>query len=125
MGVVRYGDKPVLMVAQPPAGPYGRAVIDVDSRVSSGPIMRAAQRLAPQAETHLVRVAPTGTTRFWPSQTAIGDSTDLLIDCVSQIGADLLVAGSDRAFRHGHDDPSNLLRQASAQRCDLLFVRNQ
>jgi nucleotide-binding universal stress UspA family protein len=123
--VVRYSDKPVLMVALPPDGPYGRAVIDVDPYGPFGLSMQAAQRLVPQAETHVVRVAPTGASHA-DSLAAIGKVVDLLMNCVSQIGADLLVVGSDKAFQHAHDDPSSLLRQVSDnQRCDLLFVRNQ
>jgi hypothetical protein len=130
VGVVNYSDKPVLVVAQPAAAPYGHAVIHVDPCVPPESTVRAARRLAPQAETHLVCAAPTATGGFGTSHAkppaAINNSTDLLIDCVTRIGADLLVIGSDRAFQHAHDDPGDLIRRtAQIQHCDFLFVKHQ
>jgi nucleotide-binding universal stress UspA family protein len=130
MNVVHYGDKPVLMVARPPMAPYGHAVVYIDPFVALGAPVRAAQRLAPQAETHLVRIAPTAATRFGaPKSDPVGESgspIEVLMDCVSQIAADLLVLGSGRILQHVHDNPRSLLRRISnAGCCDLLFVRNQ
>jgi nucleotide-binding universal stress UspA family protein len=128
--VITFSDKPVLLVAQPPAGPYGRAVIAVDPCVASGWAIRATQRLAPQVEAHLACVFPTeaaevGASRAHPFAASV-NSPELLMDCISQIGADLLVVGLNRAFQYTFDDLSSLLRRASdAQRCDLLFVRNK
>jgi nucleotide-binding universal stress UspA family protein len=125
LDVVRYGDKPVLLVARRPTGPYSRAVVGADPFVTPGSIMRAARRLAPQAD--LVDVVPTAAIGLGQSDlaTASGDTADVLMDRVSRIGADLLVVGSDRAIQHDHDDPMSLLGQVSdARRCDLLFVRS-
>lgn len=128
--VITFSDKPVLIVAQPPAGPYRRAVVAVDPCGPSGWAIRATQRLAPQAEAHLVRFAPSEAVEVGASLAhpfaASASSPELLMDCISQIGADLLVVGLNRAFQYTYDDLSSLLRRASdAQRCDLLFVRNQ
>jgi nucleotide-binding universal stress UspA family protein len=130
LDVVRYGDKPVLLVARRPTGPYRRAVVGADPFVTPGPIMRAARRLAPQAEADLVDVVPTAAIGLGFRQsdpaTASGDPADVLMDRVSRIGADLLVVGSDRAIQHAHDDPMSLLgRVSDARRCDLLFARSE
>ena len=127
--VITFSDKPVLVVAEQPAGPYGRAVIAVDPCVASGWAIRATQRLAPQVEAHLACVAPTEAAEVGASLApfaASANSPELLMDCISQVEADLLVVGLHRAFQYTFDDLSSLLRRASdAQRCDLLFVRNK
>jgi hypothetical protein len=126
--VVTFSDKPVLVVTQPLASPYVRALIAIEPRAASGWAIRATQRLAPEAETHLVRVVPTNPVEVnapLHSFAASADAADLLVDCISQMGADLLVIGLERAFQHTYDDLSNLLRCVTdAHRCDLLFVRN-
>lgn len=128
--VITFSDKPVLIVAQPPAGPYGRAVIAVDPRVAPGWAIRATQHLAPKVEAKLVRTVPTEANEVGISLAhpfvAKANSPDSLMDCISRTGADLLVVGLERAFQYTYDDLSTLLRRTSdAQRCDLLFVRNQ
>lgn len=128
--VITFSDKPVLVVGEQPAGPYGRAVIAVDPCVASGWAIRATQRLAPQVEAHLACVAPTEAAEVGASLAhpfaASANSPELLMDCISQVEADLLVVGLHRAFQHSYDDLSSLLRRAfDTQRCDLLFVRNQ
>lgn len=127
--VITFSDKPVFVVARPPPGPYAHAVIAVEPSVAPGWALRATQRLAPQAQAHLVRVAPTESveagTSLAHSFAASANAPDLLVDCISQIGADLLVVGLERAFQHTYDELSNLFRCISdAHRCDLLFVRN-
>lgn len=127
--VVSYSDTPVLAVALPPDRPYSRAAIVIEPWDPSGLLTRAAQRFMPQTEAQLIRIAPPAAAkcgaRHVDTFEAIGNSIEPRMDCVSQLGVDVFVFGSDRAFQHAHDDPSNLLRQATAQRCDLFFVRNR
>jgi nucleotide-binding universal stress UspA family protein len=126
--VITFSDKPVFVVAQPPSNPYTRALIAVEPCVASGWVIRATQRLVPQAEAHVIRVLPTDPTDTSASLHSFAANTnacDLLEDCISRTEADLLVVGLERAFQHTYDDLSNLLRCiVAARRCDLLFVRN-
>ena len=53
--VLHYSDRPLLVVAQQPTGPYRRAVILVESLSDPSTVVRIANRLAPRAETHIVQ----------------------------------------------------------------------
>lgn len=127
VGVVRDSDTPVLVVVRDPDGPYGCVVVDDGAAISSASFTRAARRLAPESDAYLA--TPTAADRYSISPTipleSIETSTEALMDCVFQIGADLLVVGSDRVSQNTIDDPSNFLRQAFIRRCDVLIVREQ
>jgi nucleotide-binding universal stress UspA family protein len=56
---------------------------------------------------------------------AKGDPIEALLDCVDQIGADVLIVGSERALQDAREDHGGILQQLSAPRCDLLLVANQ
>jgi nucleotide-binding universal stress UspA family protein len=54
--IVRKGDRPVLVVRRPPAGPYRRALVAVDFSEDSRYALEFALRLAPRAQIHVLHV---------------------------------------------------------------------
>ncbi|PWB66028.1 MAG: hypothetical protein C3F17_02380 [Bradyrhizobiaceae bacterium] len=126
MDVVRCGDRPVLMVAGPPSTPYRRAVVHADPLADIASTERAARRLAPQVETHLVpSPAAVAAGMLSAARVAPRVGAAVLLDCVRRVGADLLVVDAD-GLQHDDHDPRLLLRHVGKSAlCDLLLARDR
>lgn len=150
--VVRYSDKPILLVTRPPAGPYRCSVVDMS--VTPQSTASAAFRLAPTAESHFVlirsqmafdssneklpkvRLKQLHSAVSWHSilnselpwvpvslVQATGDPIDVLFDVVDQVSADLLVVDADGALQEICEHKRGLVPGLlTAPRCDLLLV---
>lgn len=153
--VVRFSNKPVLLVARPPAGPYRCSVVDVSATPQW--TARAAVRLAPTAKSHFVCVrshlavdsskdgfplarsiqlisVPPGhdhralETRWIPDSLVqtTGDPIDILLNVVDQVGATLLVVDACTALQETCERRVSLAQEfTAAPQCDLLVVGSQ
>ena len=63
--VIRFGDRPVLMVRQAPQGPYRRVVAAFDASEGALRALRMALAIAPNAEFRVVHA-------WWPPRVSIG-----------------------------------------------------
>jgi nucleotide-binding universal stress UspA family protein len=152
--VVRFSNKPVLLITRPPAGPYRCSVVDVSTTPRC--TASAAVRLAPTAISHFVYVrshlavdsskkgpspAPSVQliissghdhqalgTRWMPDSSVqvTGDPIDVLLNVVDQVSADLLVVDAYSALQETCEHRICLAREfTAAPRCDLLVVASQ
>jgi nucleotide-binding universal stress UspA family protein len=69
--VVRFGDRPVLMVNEPPKGPYGSVLVAMDFSLGSARALQWARQIAPNVELRVVHAWESPITRFH-----FGDRTD-------------------------------------------------
>ncbi|WP_161853532.1 universal stress protein [Bradyrhizobium sp. CCBAU 051011] len=152
--VVRFSNKPVLLITRRPAGPYHCSVVDVSAipRCTAS----AAVRLAPTAISHFVYVRsqfavgsskkgppPARSvqliispghdrrvlgTRWMPDSLvqATGDPIDVLLNVVDRVSANLLVVDAYSALQETREHRICLAQDfAAAPRCDLLVVASQ
>jgi universal stress protein E len=67
--VIRFGECPVLLVNQPPRGPYARVLVAFDGSDGAMRSLAAALAIAPDAEFRFVHA-------WWPPRTSFGESED-------------------------------------------------
>jgi universal stress protein E len=65
--VIRYGECPVLLVNQPPRGPYARVLVAFDGSDGAMRSLAAALAIAPDAEFRFVHA-------WWPPRASFGES---------------------------------------------------
>src|SRR5262245_33186185 len=68
--VIRFGECPVLLVKQPPRGPYGRILVAFDGSDGAMRSLAAALAIAPAAEFRFVHA-------WWPPRAAFAASEDI------------------------------------------------
>lgn len=142
--VLRRGDRPVLVVKNPVAGPYRRVLVAVDFSVYSRRALRFAADLAPDAEVRAVHaydlpfLSQAGTAALDRAQglsTEILEQLDTLVratvgdgrvDCALRIGGVIPVIGQEVADwapdllvvgTHGRAGVSHALLGSVAERC--------
>lgn len=67
--VIRFGECPVLLVNQPPRGPYARVLVAFDGSDGAMRSLAAALAIAPDAEFRFVHA-------WWPPRASFGESED-------------------------------------------------
>ncbi len=96
--VIRNGDRPVLVVKQPPGGAYRKVLVAVDFSDTSCAALQLALRLAPQAEISVLHVY-----EVWYEPRLRGIMTEAQLTAV--------------ADQHAHQVRKNL--EAFMRRCDV------